>query len=160
MDDGKDGGHGADPGCLLDARACVGSHGFAAGVCFKNPLPISNMLPSMIELPPCPTMVLLSQDVRLGRGNDDSHGCDGIHQVRTAIYVLNSPPVNLQSDRQCRFMTKNTIVLLEMPFSCKRIFLLWVYCFNFLGLYNEQSLEESGARPSNSGSYAKPVQVH
>jgi len=62
MDDGKDGGHGADPGCLLDARACVGSHGFAAGVCFKNPLPISNMLPSMIELPPCPTMVLLSQD--------------------------------------------------------------------------------------------------
>ena len=31
-------------------------------VCFKNPLPISNMLPSMIELPPCPTMVLLSQD--------------------------------------------------------------------------------------------------
>ena len=76
-------------------------------VCFKNPLPISNMLPSMIELPPCPTMVLLSQDVRLGRGNDDSHGCDGIHQVRTAIYVLNSPPVNLRSDRQCRFMTKN-----------------------------------------------------
>jgi len=107
MDDGKDGGHGADPGCLLDARACVGSHGFAAGVCFKNPLPISNMLPSMIELPPCPTMVLLSQDVRLGRGNDDSHGCDGIHQVRTAVYVLNSPPVNLRSDRQCRFMTKN-----------------------------------------------------
>jgi len=76
-------------------------------VCFKNPLPISNMLPSMIELPPCPTMVLLSQDVRLGRANDDSHGCDGIHQVRTAIYVLNSPPVNLRSDRQCRFMTKN-----------------------------------------------------
>jgi len=32
MDNGKDGGHGADPGCLLDARACVGSHGFAAGV--------------------------------------------------------------------------------------------------------------------------------
>jgi len=43
-------------------------------VCFKNPLPISNMLPSMIELPPCPTMVLLSQDVRLGWANDDSHG--------------------------------------------------------------------------------------
>ena len=32
------------------------------------------MLSSMNELPPCPTMVLLSQDVRLGWANDDSHG--------------------------------------------------------------------------------------
>jgi len=78
--DGKDGGHGADPGFLLDAGACVGSHGFAAGVCFVRIPCLSAffstkiMLPSMNELPPCPTMVLLSQDVRLGWASDDSHG--------------------------------------------------------------------------------------
>jgi hypothetical protein len=29
--DGKGGGYGADPGCLVDAGAYGGSHGFAAG---------------------------------------------------------------------------------------------------------------------------------
>jgi hypothetical protein len=51
---------------------------------------------------------VLNQDVRLGRANDDSHRRDGIHQVR--------------------FMTKNTIILLEMPFFCKRFFSLVLDC--------------------------------
>jgi hypothetical protein len=32
-DNGKDGGHGVDPGCLVDAGACGGSNGFAASAC-------------------------------------------------------------------------------------------------------------------------------